>query len=377
MPFGIYVHIPFCVAKCHYCDFASVRLDPGALEPYLEALLREIATAAEAGRAASSVYVGGGTPSLLTGGQVASVLGALRTAFALEPDAEITLEANPGTLDRGKLAALRALGVNRLSLGVQSLDDAILAGLGRRHAARDALAAYELARAAGFENVGLDLIHGLPGQTPALWRRDLARALALGPDHLSLYALGVEDGTAFQRDLAAGRLVLPGEEETAEMLEDAVSLAQASGYERYEISNWARPGRRCRHNLHCWSLHEYRGFGAGAHSFTRVPVPRRLANEREPARYARLIGERGEAVAMREEPGPRQLAGEAAMLALRTSDGIGETAFAAGHGSRWEDLFPEAAALGQERGWLERSGGRLRLTREGMLFSDALFRLLF
>jgi oxygen-independent coproporphyrinogen-3 oxidase len=371
------VHIPFCVAKCGYCDFASVPLTSGALGPYIDALVQEIATAPEAGSRASTVFFGGGTPSILQGGQLERVLAAVRAAFAVDPDAEITLEANPGTLDREKVAAWRALGVNRVSLGVQSLDDGLLARIGRRHTSREALAAYDLLRAGGFRNVGLDLIHGLPGQTAAQWRRDLARAIALGPEHLSLYALGVEEGTAFHRELRAGRLDLPPEEDVAEMLDAAGVLTAAAGFERYEISNWARSGFRCRHNLDCWSLGEYRGFGAGAHSFLRRPRPCRLANECDPGSYARLMRERGDAIVLREEPAPRQLAGEAAMLALRTAAGLDKAAYVATHGAPWQELFPEAASLAAERGWLERDAGRLRLTPEGMLFSDALFRQLF
>ncbi|HEY5998833.1 MAG TPA: radical SAM family heme chaperone HemW [bacterium] len=375
--FGVYVHIPFCVAKCGYCDFASVPLARGALEPYLDALVREIDAAPERGRAAATVFFGGGTPSLLAGAQIGRLLAALRATFAVAPDAEITLEANPGTIDAEKAAAWRAHGITRVSLGVQSLDDALLARLGRRHSAHEALAAFELLRREGFANIGLDLIHGLPGQTPALWRRDLARAIALGPEHLSLYALGIEEGTPFAAELRAGRLALPAEEEALEMHAAAAELTARAGYERYEISNWSRPGMRCRHNADCWSLGEYRGFGAAAHSFLCRPRPVRRANERDPAAYVRLIRERGGAVASSEEPAPRQFAGEAAMLALRTVDGLDEAAFAAEHGAGWDALFPEAAALGAARGWIARAAGRARLTAEGMLFSDALFRLLF
>ena len=252
----------------------------------------------------------------------------MRAAFAVEPGAEISIEANPGTLTAAKAADFKALGVNRVSLGVQSLDDALLARIGRRHTRRDALAAFELLRAAGFDNLGIDLIHGLPGQSPAIWRRDLARAIDLGPEHLSLYALGIEAGTPFAADLAAGRLELPGEHEELEMLALARELTARAGYERYEISNFARPGRRCRHNLDCWNLGEYRGFGAGAHSFLRSPAPLRLANTPDIDDYVRRIAAGGDAVAMREEPSPRQFAGEALMLGLRTADGVDETAFA-------------------------------------------------
>jgi oxygen-independent coproporphyrinogen-3 oxidase len=375
--FGVYLHIPFCPAKCRYCDFVSRALRPGALEPYLAALEREIARAPEAGRRAGSVFFGGGTPSLLSGGQLERLLAALRRTFDLSPGAEITLEANPGTLTTAKAADFRALGVNRVSLGVQSLDDPLLSRIGRRHSAREAVAAFELLRDAGFGNLGLDLIHGLPGQSPALWRRDLSRAMDLGPEHLSLYALAVEEGTPLAADIRAGRLTLPTETEELEMLSLAGELTAAAGYERYEISNFALPGRRCRHNLDCWNFGEYRGFGAGAHSFLLSPAPTRRANTTDADEYVRLVAAGRDATAAREEPSPRQLAGEALMLGLRTSDGVDETAFAIAHGAPPGALFPQAAALGRERGWLENAQGRLRLSERGILFSNEIFRLLF
>ena len=375
--FGIYVHVPFCIAKCRYCDFVSRPLAAGALEPYLAALEREIAAAPEAGRQAGTVFFGGGTPSILSGRQLGRLLEAVGAAFAVEPGAEISIEANPGTLTAAKAADFKALGVNRVSLGVQSLDDELLARSGRRDTRRDALAAFELLRAAGFDNIGIDLIHGLPRQSPSIWRRDLARAIDLGPEHLSLYALGIEAGTPFAADLAAGRLELPAEREELEMLALARELTARAGYERYEISNFARPGRHCRHNLDCWRLGEYRGFGAGAHSFLRSPAPLRLANTPDIDGYVRRVASGEDAVAMREEPSPRQFAGEALMLGLRTADGVDETAFAGEHGAAPAALFPEAAALCGENGWTESGGGRLRLTESGILFSNEIFRLLF
>ena len=374
---GIYVHIPFCVAKCRYCDFVSRPLSADALAPYLAALEREIAVAPEAGRRVGTIFFGGGTPSILDGVQLARLLAVLRAAFVIEPDAEISIEANPGTVSPAKAADFKALGVNRVSLGVQSLDDALLARIGRRHTRRDAIAAFAILRAAGFDNLGMDLIHGLPGQTAAIWRRDLAQAIDQGPEHLSLYALGIETGTAFAADLAAGRLELPDEQEELEMLSAARELTAAAGYERYEISNFARPGRRCRHNLDCWRLGEYRGFGAGAHSFLRAPAPARRANTPDNDDYALRIAAAGSAISMREEPTPRQFAGEALMLGLRTADGVDETAFEVAHGGAPAALFPEALALGGENGWIAQSGERLRLTEAGILFSNELFRLLF
>jgi oxygen-independent coproporphyrinogen-3 oxidase len=375
--FGIYIHIPFCVAKCHYCDFVSRPLAAAALEPYLAALEREIAAAPEAGRRTGTVFIGGGTPSLLSGEQLSRLLDAVRSAFAVEPGAEISIEANPGTITAAKAADFHAIGVNRVSLGVQSLDDALLARIGRRHTRRDALAAFELLRAAGFDNLGIDLIHGLPGQTPAIWQRDLARAIDLGPEHLSLYALGIEAGTRFAAELSAGRLELPGEPEELEMLASARELTAGAGYERYEISNFALAGHRCRHNLDCWNLRDYRGFGAGAHSFLRTPAPVRLANTPDLDEYVLRIFSEGDAVVMREEPSPRQFAGEALMLGLRTADGVEEIDFALAHGAAPAALFPDATALGAERGWLTSTGGRLRLTEPGILFSNEIFRLLF
>ncbi|MHB8836890.1 MAG: radical SAM family heme chaperone HemW [Candidatus Methylomirabilia bacterium] len=375
--FGVYVHIPFCLAKCHYCDFVSRPLAAGALETYLAALEREIAAAPEAGRKATTIFFGGGTPSLLDGRQLARLLAAVRSTFPVQPGAEISIEANPGTLTAAKAAEFLALGVNRVSLGVQSLDDTLLLRLGRRHSSREALAAFALLRAAGFDNVGLDLIHGLPGQSPSIWRRDLARAIDLGPEHLSLYALGIETGTPFAAERAAGRLALPGERDELEMLALAGELTAAAGYERYEISNFARPGRRCRHNLDCWNLCEYRGFGAGAHSFLRAPAPLRLANTPDIDDYVRRIAAGGDAIEMREEPPPRRLAGEALMLGLRTMAGVDETHFAQLHGAAPATLFPEAVELGAEKGWVDRSDGHLRLTGSGVLFSNEIFRLLF
>lgn len=375
--FGIYVHVPFCVAKCRYCDFLSLPLAPGALEPYLAALACEIARAPEAGRRADSVFFGGGTPSLLDAGQLGRILGAIRAAFAVGDDAEITVEANPGTLTARQAKGYRALGVNRVSLGVQSLDDALLRRIGRSHDARAALGAAELLRRSGFDNLSLDLIHGLPGQTPDLWRRDLSRAISLAPEHLSLYALGVEENTPLAADLRAGRSFLPTEDEELAMLATTLELTAAAGYERYEISNFARPGRRCRHNQDCWRLREYRGFGAGAHSFLLSPGPLRLANAARIEDYVRRALRGADTIATREEPAPRRFAGEALMLGLRTADGVDETVFALAHGAPPGALFPEAAALGAERGWLEGRDGRLRLTDAGMLFSNAIFRLLF
>lgn len=377
-PFGIYVHVPFCASKCRYCSFVSRPAAAGEIPRYLGALHREIAGAAERGREASTVYLGGGTPSLLGGPEVRSLLAAVSAAFPLAEGAEVTIEANPGTLTARKLGDYREAGVNRVSLGVQSFDDRALGRLGRRHGAADALAAWRLLRGAGFSNLGLDLMHSLPGQRPAGWRRDLERALALEPDHLSLYGLCVEEGTPLAEAHRAGILELPGESEQLEMLALARELTDAAGLEWYEVSNYARPGRACRHNLDCWGLGEYRGFGAAAHSFRRRPSPERHSNTDDVAAYVAAVESGAAATALRDRLSDRQLAGEGLMLGLRTRAGVDEGAFLREHGAAPGDLFGSAVSRGLERGWLERGGGnRLRLTPAGVLLSDALFRDLF
>jgi oxygen-independent coproporphyrinogen-3 oxidase len=378
-PFGLYLHFPFCLSKCRYCDFASRPAAPGEVGRYLEALRREIAASVVPGgrRPASTIYLGGGTPTLLEAPQLGVVLGELRAAHPPADGAEVTIEANPGTVSARKAAALAALGVNRVSLGVQSFDDAQLRGLGRTHSAAEAEAAFGILRRAGFGNVGIDLIHSLPGQRPAAWRRDLARAVALAPEHLSLYALTLEPGTPLARERDRGALPLPSEEEELEMLADAREMTAAAGYERYEVSSFARPGFRSRHNTDTWSLAEYRGFGAAAHSFRRLPAPERTANAADIAAYTGAVLAGRSPVAHRETVPPLRLAGEALMLALRTRDGVDAAAFAAEHGAPPAALFPGAARLGAARGWLEEAGGRLRLTEEGILLSNQLFRLLF
>jgi putative oxygen-independent coproporphyrinogen III oxidase len=288
------VHVPWCVRKCPYCDFNSHPLRGAALpeRAYLEALTADLALEAEraAGRPVGSVFLGGGTPSLLSPEAVATILTAARGALALEPGAEVTLEANPGTVDRSRLAAFRAAGVNRLSLGVQSFDDALLARVGRIHTGAEARAAVAAARAAGFANLNLDLMYGLPGQTAAQALADVEAAIALGPEHLSHYQLTLEPGTPFHRDPPA----LPGEAAVAEIERGCRERLAAAGLERYEVSAFARPGRRCRHNLNYWTFGDYLGIGPGAHGkLTRRVTD--VADVRPPADTRPATGPRARA----------------------------------------------------------------------------------
>lgn len=374
---GVYLHIPFCLSKCRYCDFVSAPAAPPEIERYVRALTREIRGARGAGRVAGSLYVGGGTPSLLEPEQLARLVGAVRETFGLAPGAEVSIEANPGTITAAKAGSLAALGVTRVSLGVQSLDDDLLRRLGRRHTAAEALAAFAALREAGCGNIGVDLIHALPGQTPAAFERDLARVLDLGPEHLSLYALSVEEGTPFAAERARGALALPAEEEELAMLEIARVRTAAAGYEHYEISSFARPGRRCAHNMVYWTMGAYAGFGASAHSFDPGPPPLRTANTADAGDYVRRLETGIPAEAGREALSARTLAGETLMLGLRLRDGVAVDEFALQCGGAPGELFPDALAQGAARGWLELRDGRLRLTESGVLFSNEIFRGLF
>jgi len=268
-PISIYIHIPLCVKKCAYCDFASFSGRMAQRERYVSAVCREIrAQAAFFGpKRVHTVFIGGGTPTLLTGDQIRALLDCVRACFDLLPDAEITMEGNPGTLTPENLAAYRAAGVNRLSLGVQSMDDGLLAAIGRIHSSQEAVHAVHMARQAGFDNINLDLMFGLPGQTAAQWADTLDRAIALEPQHLSCYSLILEEGTKLYADVQAGRgEALPDEDTLDEM--DALTLTktQQAGYARYEVSNYAKEGCECRHNLVYWECRPYLGVGLNAHS---------------------------------------------------------------------------------------------------------------
>lgn len=265
-PLAVYLHIPFCATRCSYCAFNTYTGRRDEYEPYVAALRREIAWVGEgAPTAACTLYFGGGTPSLLAPSQIGAVIAAAQADLRLAPDAEITLEANPGSVNAAYLAAVRRAGANRLSLGMQSSDPAELRRFARRHTLADVHDAVTWARAAGFASVSLDLIYGVPGQTPDSWRRSVEAALDLAPDHLSLYSLGVEEGTAFARWIARGELPPPDPDLAADMYEWASERLEAAGLHQYEISNWAAPGHACQHNVHVWRNLPYLGLGAGAH----------------------------------------------------------------------------------------------------------------
>lgn len=367
--FGVYVHWPFCQAKCPYCDFNShVRADlvrTGADEAHFaRALATEIGHLAQHNRAATvtSVFFGGGTPSLMQPQSVAAVLDAIARHWTLSGDAEITLEANPTSIEAGRFAGYRDAGVNRVSIGVQALDDASLRALGRRHDVAQAMAALDLARGL-FARVSFDLIYARPGQSPAAWRGELARALAHAPDHLSLYQLTIEPGTPFAALHAAGRLALPGEDDAAAMFEITQALCADAGLPAYEVSNHARPGAQSRHNLVYWRGQPYAGAGPGAHGRLLADGAWRMTETlRDPAGWLAAVERHGHGLAVDAPLAPDERALEMVLMGLRLAEGLDLAALPVA-ADRLIDM-DAVAALAQD-GFLARSGTRLRATESG------------
>ena len=372
---GLYVHLPFCRQKCFYCDFPSYAGQEGRMAVYVEALLGELAREGAPLRAAwgppRTVYLGGGTPTALPPALMERLLAGLREFLAAAPDAlEFTCECNPGTVDAAYLSLLRAGGVNRLSLGVQTFDDALLRRIGRIHTAAEVCAAVRQARAAGFRNLSLDLMYGLPGQTLAGLEMSVQQALALAPQHISIYGLQVEEGTPFARAQAAGQLALPTEEESEVMYDYMTAALPAAGYARYEISNFARPGFESRHNLGYWQDVPYLGIGAAAHSYLGG---QRYENPRGIEEYLAALRTDGRA-RREEEPLTRATSMEEfAFLALRTARGIDRARFAARFGCELASVYADAIARMRARGFLEEDAQGVRLTPLGMKYGNWVF----
>jgi len=368
-PLALYVHFPWCVRKCPYCDFNSYTLK-GELPQgaYLERLRQDIAAQARTveGRSIVSVFLGGGTPSLFPPQAIGRVLESARAQLPLAADAEVTLEANPGTIERGRFAEYRAAGVTRVSLGAQSFNPQALAALGRIHSPADTRVAAEELHAAGLANFNLDLMYALPGQDPAGALQDLAEALALSPAHLSHYQLTLEPGTAF----AAQPPPLPDEDAAWAMLAACAERLEAGGFEQYEVSAWSRPGARCRHNLNYWTFGDYLGVGAGAHgklSFASELRIERTTQPREPRRYltAADAGLARRAVAPAERPF------EFMLNALRLSAGFDAGLFAARTGLPFEQVAPQLESQ-ERRGLLLRTRSGYRPSPLGLRFLNDL-----
>jgi oxygen-independent coproporphyrinogen-3 oxidase len=375
-PFSLYVHLPWCRHVCPYCDFNVYAAAAPPEEPYVAGLLAELGARADvapwAGRRVQTVYLGGGTPSLFSPAAIATVLTAVDRRFGILPGAEVTIEANPGTVTTESLAAYRAAGVNRVSLGAQSFHPGHLRTLGRDHEPADTRAAVAAAHAAGLANVSLDLIFAVPGETPAEWEQDLAAAIGLAPTHVSAYSLTYEDGTPFHAWRARGRLVPVAHDDEALMAEAAVNRLEAAGYAHYEISSYARPGYAGRHNIAYWDGADYLGIGAGAHSFSREASPgRRWMNERLPDRYLDAVHAVGTAVASEERLTEAEARGEFCFCGLRQAAGVNVVAFRSRFGVALDEAFPHVAGLVAD-GLLESTPGRLRLTATGLRYADTV-----
>ena len=369
--FGIYIHWPFCLSKCPYCDFNSHAAASIDQPRWRAALLRELDhfAARKPMTEVTSIFFGGGTPSLMDPATAAALVERVAALWPTAADLEVTLEANPSTVEAGRFRDFRAAGINRLSLGVQALNDTDLRFLGRRHDAAEALAALELA-AKVFGRFSFDLIYARPDQTPESWRDELGRALTLAGDHLSMYQLTIEDGTAFAPAHARGDFVLPPEDQQAEMFEITQSLTAAAGLPAYEVSNHARPGAECRHNLTYWLGGDYVGIGPGAHGRLNNTATRQ---HRAADIWLKRVEENGHATQETEELDPAIRAEELVMMGLRLVDGIAAEIFASVSGqSLWDVLDAGGVARMVTGGFLEKSAAGIKATPAGMLVLNAL-----
>jgi oxygen-independent coproporphyrinogen-3 oxidase len=399
-PVSLYLHIPFCSLKCAYCDFNSYAGLDELVEPYCDALITEISLWEKVvgARTVPTVFFGGGTPSLLPLVLTGRILSALRESFTLDGDAEVSLEANPGTIDLDYLRGLRDAGINRISFGVQSFHDDELAALDRIHSAEEAVRCYRWAREAGFERINLDLIYGLSEQPMDRWQATLERAIELSPGHLSLYSLTVEEGTKLAYDIDHGRVPEPDGDMQAAMYEWSCERMAAAGYEQYEISNWCLPGQECRHNLVYWRNGQWLGLGPGAHSHwggnekweMGHGVSFRFADVYSPRRYIGLVNETASVgidasaaprevlrqmrqVTYVEEQPPEAALADAAILGLRLNEGLDIGELDRRYGASTRGTYDPVLSEMSEAGLLECETGRLRLTPRGRLLANEVF----
>ena len=374
---GIYIHIPFCVRKCLYCDFVSYP-DPSGIGRYLPALKAEMRLYAGRGGLPDfdTVFFGGGTPSLLTGIQLQDLLSEIRRLFTVSPDAEITVECNPGTVREEDLERWSIAGVNRLSIGLQSSDDALLARIGRIHTLSDFTRTLDAARKAGFENINVDVMHGLPGQTAVQYLDTLKLLAGEGIPHISSYALILEENTPLHALVRSGRMLLPDDDAAADMEDAGIGFLRSSGYVRYEISNFCLPGHECRHNLHYWRNDLYLGLGAAAHGCLGSAGERtRYSNLPLPDRYeAEVLEGRLPVLESRTVPAEEQMF-ESIMLGLRTTDGVDLAAFRHRFGTDLSERYPVAVGRLRENGWIIESASHLRLNDRGLDMNNAAIRL--
>lgn len=370
---ALYIHVPFCRKKCYYCDFVSY---PGqtteVMQAYCWAIKKEMGLVAAKCRPgpATTVYLGGGTPTLLPGRELEKLLKVTADCFGWLPGAEISIEANPGTVDATKYRFLLEAGVNRLSLGVQAFDDNLLQGMGRIHRQEEINRSFHLARQAGFHNINLDLIFGLPGQTMASWKTTLKKAIALQPEHIATYSLQVEPGTLWGDLAVAGKLSLPGEELVLAMYREAREKLALAGYTQYEISNFARPGFQCRHNLHYWHNQPYIGVGAAAASFWGDC---RWQNHTSIRHYCAALDAGNLPVAEKEKLSLRLQMAETMFMGLRLMEGINLRVFRERFGVDARAIYDPELRWLTRMGLVEIEAGHLKLTEKGLPLANEVF----
>lgn len=366
---SLYIHIPFCVRKCHYCGFYSTLYSRQDADEYISALRTE----AEAYKAKfsnqtfESVYIGGGTPTVLSPDQLADLIAIIKVHFNISRDAEWSLEANPNSISAGNLRLLNEQGVNRVSVGVQSFSDDLLKFLGRLHTGDEAVDAFQYARSAGFKNIGMDLIYGIPGQTEARWHETLKKAVELKPEHISAYCLSIDEGSQFEERADSCMFALPDDESVAVQYQLTLNELGKAGYEQYEISNFALPGFACRHNLNYWQRGQYLGLGPGSWSFIDGRRYHTISDLRE---YCIRLNSGSSAVEEEEVVDPWQAATESVMLGLRTSRGLDLAHYEREYGTDPLKRLANSAAPLKHSGLLEEIEGRLRLTRGGFLVAN-------
>ena len=367
---SLYIHIPFCMKKCIYCDFFSVPYDDALVLNYMPAVAHELELRKGLAGELKTVYIGGGTPTTIPALSLIRLLGKIRETFSVSPDAEITIEVNPGTIDKEKARALSDAGVNRFSIGVQSFDDKALQLLGRIHTFGDVIKAVAAIRYADIRNISIDLIYGIPGQTMEDWSHAIAMAKELSPEHVSAYELTPEKGTPLNELIAQGKLKKPDEESIIGMYYHAIDSLARGEYRHYEISNFAKQGFECRHNLNYWNRGEYIGVGAGAHGFI---ADRRVKNVSDIGRYMEALQKGDLAIEESVEISCEEAMRESIFLGLRKTEGLNVAELKEDLGI---DVEPAAQELIADR-LLESSGGYLRLTREGIVVSNTVITELF
>lgn len=363
--FELYIHIPFCVRKCAYCDFLSAPGSEEAKASYTKALLREIEAVKTEKREVSSIFVGGGTPSALSPSLMGDIFEKIHESFSVAQDAEITIEANPGTLSKEKLFLYKNAGINRLSLGLQSPEEAELKSLGRIHTYEEFLESFSLAREAGFQNINVDLMCALPDQTYEGWIRNLRTVAALHPEHISAYSLIIEEGTPF----AKRKLNLPDEDTEYRMYEDTAGILEEYGYEQYEISNYAKKGLVCRHNIGYWTRKEYLGLGLGTASLWGN---QRFSNTSDFSAYLKESGSPEKIRENRETLSLEDEMSEFMFLGLRMTEGVSKAEFLESFGTPIESVYGKVLDKYKNMGLLEEKEGRIFLTRAGIHVSNGV-----